>query len=297
MLSYKKLLWSLLFFLSAKLWACPCGCGASGPLVLYPGESMRFVVGLDRDYNKKQVQADGELGVDDGPEYIDKAEFAFAYAINYDFSLSVILPVLANHHSDINTVYSMGDPSLGFRYSLYRHLGKDYFLPNVQLYGSYKHPFSKGLNKEAEKEHSMDIFGNGSPELISGLDFMFMHRGFNGSIGQELQYAFPVKTKTYEEVKKQNGLGYKASLTLGYNWIGYGQLQGSLQRTQKAENTIDGKKSPDSDSVIHAVSMTASMKVGLQKTMSLGWSRSAYYFQNKNAPRRELVSIKYIQAI
>ena len=124
----------LLFLYGQTLLACPCGCGAMGPLMLSAGETWKFQTTLSRDFSRSFVMETGRTGDDDRPDYTDTLSLGLARALTEDLSVSLQVPFHRNSHKQSGKDdYSYGDPSAGGRYTVFSPEFDQHYLPQVHL--------------------------------------------------------------------------------------------------------------------------------------------------------------------
>ena len=278
--------------------ACPCGCGAVGPLLLGSGESWKFQVQISRDANRAFVMQNGRVGEEDRPDFTDNLRLGVASVVADGLSLSLQVPFHRNSHRDGGDDYSPGDPSMGGRYTVFTPDFGDFYLPQVQVHGAYKHAVAKGIIEKPRKPHSLDIHGNGVSELATGADFWFSKGPWSGGIGLSLRYKRSVQGKHQGLVSVIDyGLSDKEALSISYTFFGTGQVQLLFEREAKGEDHSDGLGLTDSDSLKHSVEISTNLRVAHQKTLNLALSQSGYQFRNKNTSRVQSFGMSYIQAI
>ncbi|MFK7826201.1 MAG: hypothetical protein AB8G05_18760 [Oligoflexales bacterium] len=287
-----------LVLFSTVLSACPCGCGAVGPLILLPGEQWKLKLGFGKDYNRNLIDQDGTVGLDDGPSQTDKYSFGLAKSVNERLSLSAQWNYERNFHRDIGSNYSFGDPSVGLRYTFYSPGAFNYYGPTLQAHLSYKHASAKGLLENAEQAHSLDIHGNSFSEFLPGIDAWFSHINWTLGFGVSGIFRRSVNVKDEQSANiHEKGNAIKTQFNLAYTYFGTGQVLFNLEREEKEQDRIAGEDVSKSASLRHALDITTNLRVGIQKTLALSFQRSGYYLGNRNTARKESVSMSYLQAI
>lgn len=292
-----SLLFCLLLIHNGAL-GCPCGCGAAGPLILNSGEVRKFQLGWTRESNHGFIMQNGHPGYDDGPEESDILSMAMVAAIREDASVSFQLPFRRNYHSEAGSHHSVGDPTLGLRYTLFEPDVTEHGWPVVQVHGSYKHALARGVIEKSEFPHRLDIHGNGVSELVPGVDFLFSHGPWSGGIGLALLFKrnFLAVSADGSETLISYVPGDRESLSFGYTLFGRGQLQLLAEREAGRGIMEDGRHVPDSDSLKHSLGISANLRIAHQKTLNLIFRESGYVLTHKNAPRTFMMTVAYIQA-
>lgn len=285
----------VVFVVESILWACPCGCGAVGPLILSPGESYRTSFGVEREYHQDQVMANGKLGRDDSPKHSYVYSIGFGAAINDRLTLSLSVPYGVNQFPGMRNDHAVRDPSVGVRYQAYEPAGEhNHWIPQVQVHATYKYALSKGIIEEQSRRHSMDIHGNGLSELVPGVDLWFNHGSWLWGLGHTL-----IIKRSYEyfegQEKKERIPGKELNqlITVGYTFFGKGQILASLQQNLKQKDQSQGKPLKDSDGLNHIWGFTFNKRVGIQKTLGFTVKQSAVLFANKNVGRTLSYGLNY----
>ena len=290
------LIGSILF--STVLCACPCGCGAVGPLILSPGEQWKFKLGFSKDYNRNLIDQDGEVGFDDGPSQTDKYSFGIANSIDQRLSLSAQWNYERNFHQEVGSNYSFGDPSVGLRYTFFSPTAHEYYLPTMQAHLSYKHATAKGLLENASQAHALDIHGNSFSEFLPGIDAWFTHINWTMGLGAAGIWRRPVKVQDEQSTRvHEKGMAIKTQFSLAYTYFGTGQVLFSAEREEKGKDKIAGQEVAKSESLRHTLDITTNIRVGMQKTLALSLQRSGYDFGSRNTARKEAFSMSYLQTI
>ena len=287
------------FFLYASiLSACPCGCGAVGPLILSPGEAWKFKIGFSKDYNRDLIDGKGRLGLDDGPSQTDKYSFGLANSVNERLTWSGQWNYERNFHADAGSHYSFGDPSVGLRYTFFAPGAFEHYLPTLQAHLSYKHAMAKGLLENAEEDHALDIHGNSFSEVLPGIDAWYTYLYWTFGAGATGIIRRPVNVKDEQSTKlHEKGKALKSQLSVAYTFFGTGQILASVEREEKEQDKVSGIDIKNSGSLRHTVDLTANLRVGMRKTLSFNLQRSGYYLGARNSARKEAFSMSYLQTI
>lgn len=288
---------AFLLLSSGKLLACPCGCGAINAQVMAPGESWKYALGLSNDSGFKTVKSDGELGADTGPKTKNTLSFAIARSLNQSLSTTLTLQLHQNRHPNENSDYAVGDPSFSLRYTALRQSFVNPFIPQIQLFSTYKHPVAKSNRGEVDREYQMDVHGNGFAEMVGGVDLGFEMTNFKYSFSEMLIYPFERKfTNEGYTTKVQQGWGHKESLSVGYNFIAVGTLVFSVDREARAKLQVNNKNVHDSEVLVHSATASGNYRVGMQKTVGLAFKRTAAFSNNKNTTRADSITLSFMQA-
>lgn len=283
---------------SASMLACPCGCGAVGPLVLSPGETWKFKVGLTKDYNRNLIDQSGNVGLDDGPSQTDKYSFGLANSLSERLAVSGQWSYERNFHASVGSHYSFGDPSVGLRYTFFAPGAFEFFMPTLQFHLTYKHANAKGLLESADREHAIDIHGNSFSEVLPGVDAWFTRLNWTFGLGLAGVFRRPVNVQDEEGTSlHEKGSALKTQFSLSYTYFGTGQVLVAIEREEKDQDRRAGEKIANSESLRHSLDLTTNLRVGIQKTLAMSVQRSGYDLGNRNTARKEAFSLSYLQTI
>lgn len=296
--TYKFLLFIGLLLFSDNSSSCPCGCGAVGPLIISPGEKYKIQVGLSRLNNRNRLDINGNIGFDDGPQFTDQFKLGIAAGINDRLSVSAQGAIERNFHRETGSDLSPTDPNFGIRYTMYQPGLNFRFLPTVQIFGVYKHSFSKGLLEAADKDHQLDIHGNSISEYGPGIDLWFTHANVTFGLGSSTVFSRAVLLENLSRQQLlEKELMLKSNISVSYTFFGKGQFIVSLGREVKDQDKIDSELIHGSESKSHSISLTTNIRTGFRKTLSFNYLNSGSVLSNKNVPKRETLSVDYIHII
>lgn len=277
---------------------CPCGCGSAGPLILSQGESWKFQIGARREFYQAFVMQNGRTGTDDGPDFTDSLLFGAAYALFDELTVSLQTPFQRNSHRDGGEDYSIGDPTVGARYSLYQPGSLEFYDPLIQMHAAYKHSVARGVTEKSEKPHNLDIHGNGVSELSSGVDFWFNHGPWTCGTGLQMIWKRSLRQDFGEYSRLMTyGLTDREKVSLAYTFFGTGQIQIHLERESKQADRTDGLRIEDSDRLKHTTGISVNIRADYLQTVNITGSVSGYQFQNKNTPQLFSLETSFIRII
>lgn len=282
--------------MTAKAYACPCGCGAANATVMYPGESTKISVGLTRNAGYRDVLDNGDQVRASGPDTIDTLAIGMAKAINNDLSVSISVPIQTNRDAQEGVNTSLSDPSFSVRYTALPQSFTEPLIPQVQVYATYKPSIGRGLD-ESEEAKQMDVFGNGYSEFVPGVDLWWGMANTKFGVGQ--MYIVPIDRdrkvggRTY---RQNDGFALRTSLLGAYNFNGIGTVIGGVEREDRNAKSRDGKTIDGTDKITNNLQLSGSYKVGFRKTVGLAWRRTAALFDNKNTTKADALSFSYVQA-
>lgn len=282
--------------MSFKAYACPCGCGAVSPQVMYPGESMKIAVGYSRNTGYRDVLSNGDKVRAGGPDVIDTMTIGIGKAVTNDISVSVSLPIQTNRDAEEGTNTSLADPSFSVRYTALPQSFTEPHIPQVQVFATYKPSLGKGLD-ESEKDKLMDVFGNGYSEFVPGVDLWWGMEKFKFGAGQ--MYIVPLDRKMTvagEEVTQNDGFALRTIVQAAYNLPALGTLGAAIERESRNAKSRNGKTMAGTEKTTNNAQLSASYKVAFRQTVGLSWRRTAALFDNKNTTRADQLTLSYMQA-
>ena len=299
MLSMSRLtLVALLSLYGTTALGCPCGCGAVNAQVMNPGESWRFATSVAMDTGFETIDFRGHASDDVGPEVKNTFTLGVARAFSRDFSGTLTLQSHRNSHSEEVDNYSIGDPSVSLRWTAYSQSFVRPYIPQLQVFGTYKHPVAKSTYDQDYGMRQMEIHGNGLAELVGGVDVWWgmdsLKYGVTQSLIKPLKRRFTLDSG---DLEVDPGLGYKTSLSGAYNMMAVGTVLVSIDREAREPLHINGVKRDDSEILVHSGSVMGSLKVGFMRTVGLTYKRTAAFAENRNTTRAHSVTVSYMEAL
>jgi hypothetical protein len=294
----RSLIATLIAVSSSLSSACPCGCGAINPQVLEPGEKWKYAVGVTNDSNFEVVKKNGELGRDGGPETVKTMTFAVARAVDDSLSTTVSLLAHQNTHSEEESDYSTGDPSVSVRWTALPQTFARPWSPKIQLFSTYKQSFARSANDGSERTHQMDIHGNGFSEFVPGVDIWFGMTAIKMGISQILIVPLEKKfTNDSYSVTVKPGAGERTTVSIGHTLVGFGTIVGSVDRETRQRMQVNKEEIEDSETLVNSLTIATSFKAGFRKTVGFSFKRTAALATNKNTTRADSMTMAYMQAL
>lgn len=288
----------ILFLFIEKGYGCPCGCGAVNPQVMYPGESFKLALSLNRDSSFKTINSDGDISSEYGPDVRDTFTIAAAKAFTNTLSSTISIPIQTNRRKNQGSTTGLSDPTISMRWTALPQSFTNPYIPQVQVFTSYKHSFARSMS-ESRQEYFMDVFGNGYSEMVPGIDLWWGMEEAKFGFSQVAILPFDsevVLDGTDEIYTRNEGKALKSTFLAGYNFIGTGYVIGSYDFEKREEPTKDGKKIDGEDKLINSLGLSTSLKVGFKKTVGVAWRRTAALLKNKNTTRADSVAFSYMEA-
>ena len=272
--------------------ACPCGCGATGPQVLYPGEEWKFYVAASRMSNFETIRDNGTRGSESGPDYRDTLTFAVAGAITPRLSSTLSVLSHQNLRDGEETQRSLGDPSISIRYTAVPQNMASPWSPQIQIFMTYKHPVAKSVY-ETQVPYQMDVFGNGTAEYVPGADAWFGMEEWRMGVAEQFSIG---RERTLDgNVKLTPGLTQRTSISGGYTWLGEGALLLNVDHETQQPSAVDRVKT--TERATNSLSLSGSYAIGFRKTAGASIKRTGVGSGNRNTTGSMSASISYLQAI
>lgn len=293
--SIAYLLYGLTIWLLSQevAFACPCGCGAASPEVMYPGEEWKYSLALQQQSGFTTIDAAGESGSSSGPDSKNILTLAMTRALNLRTSITGTVPLQRNSRQGEASNQAIGDPTVSGRYTIYLPDFVAASWPTTQITAALKWAQAKSL-RETEDEFLLDVHGNGFNEATSGIEAFWGMYPIKGGIGAVGIYSQP---RTFDEITYQPGPGYRVFVQSGYAWMGYGQIMVVAERETLGTLQVDGVGIADSAKAANNLTANGSLKVGEKKTGGISLKRTAAFGGNRNTIRSDLVTFSYAVAI
>lgn len=285
-----------LLLMTVKAYACPCGCGAVNPQVMYPGESMKIAVGLTRNAGYRDVLSGGEQVRAAGPDTIDTMTLSVGKAITNDVSVSVAIPIQTNRDAEEGANTGLSDPSFSIRYTALPQSFTEPLIPQVQVYATYKPSIGKGID-ESERYKQMDVFGNGYHEFVPGVDLWWGMA--EAKFGLAQMFIAPIeRTRKIggKTVRHHDGYAFRTIAQTAYNFPGIGYITGGVERESRNAKSREGKSIEGTEKTTNNLQVSGSYKIGFRKTVGLAWRQTAAFGDNKNTTKADALTFSYMQA-
>lgn len=286
------LLTAFLFLLSNIADACPCGCGATGPQVLYPGEEWKFYVAANRMSNFETIRDNGTRGSESGPDYRDTLTVAVAHAITPRLSSTLTILSHQNLRDGEESQRALGDPSISIRYTAVPQNMANPWSPQIQIFMTYKHPVARSVY-ETKLPYQMDVFGNGTAEIVPGADAWFGMDEWRIGVAEQFSVG---RVRTLDgNLKLSPGLSQRTSISGGYTWLGEGALLLNIDHETQQPSAVDGIKT--TERATKSVSLSGSYALGFRKTAGASVKQTGVGTGDRNTTGSISASLSYLQAI
>lgn len=287
----------LAMFLSSALAACPCGCGASGPLNLEADQSVRFRSYSGYERAQGSINGHGNRSGYSGPDANLRLGVAGSSKIADSASVFADLAISENIHRESGQHASLADPSFGARWQIQNFVFGRWILTPA-LFSAAKISVSKGLDDNPDFDDELDIHGNGTHEWMNGFDVEFSDFFLGFSWTEAVIYRLS-KEVLWNGGKawREYGLGLRSSLVAYYTFIGTGRLQVGLVREDRARDEVLSQTIDDSGARSHTLELGSQLRVGDQKTLGLAFFRKGFLGLDRNTYIQNRVELSYSQAI
>lgn len=274
-------------------WACAsCGSGSDDPLILYPSQNWRFLLGLARTSGFRTVTSDGSLGRENAPASRETLTLAMGKSIRPDAFATFTLPLLRNQgHGKARR--GTGDPSLALRWTLVPQDVTLWWVPQVQFMLSHRFVLGRPI-QEATDANRLDVFGQGFPETRIGIDV------FHGMSAVKMGFAhallFPGE-RTYAGSALAPGLGVRTTLTVGYGQTNLGKILVGIVHETRSERRQGGEVIEDSGTIENSVFLTVDAEFGVADMLRASFVRRSAFGDNRNGSRSDTFSLAWLRSL
>ena len=270
--------------------ACPCGCGSSSSVSLYPNESFRLNLGLTNEFAPVFFDETGTAQDSAGSESIHTLKVSAATRLLSSLTWALHAPIKFNRHSDYDSHASLGDPKAELLWTAYDRDYEHPWIPELVLKSGLKYPYSiSGLDKS--NLSPTEIYGNGFWETSFGADTYFYISEWTLSASYE-QILRNNRT-TPENVSVHPGMIYKTQLGTAYTFISIGQLGMTLSREDRMRDTISTVVDDATRMIRHELGFSSTLRVGDRKNIGLAYFLPAPFLPQQNAPFYQSIALSY----
>lgn len=275
----------LLLSISSKAYPCSsCGSGAADPVILNPMENQKFYLDIAQQSNFKDVDSEGDVRRDLGPEKKMQMQMAFAQRITERLFGSLVSGVGRNARGSRQATGIL-DTSLNLRYNLMNQTMLNPYLPQVQVMLSHRLKTTRSV-QDARKENYLDSFGTGYSESFYGVDAWFgmLPVMFGGSILRSAPWAADTKSG-----RLLPGPVQKEIVSIGFMVTPEVKIMGGAVRERRATIRLNGSELRNSDRTSHDLYGTLETSLLGVDNYRVTLSKRAAFATNKNTT--ELVSL------
>ena len=267
-------------FGASFLQACPCGCGSSSPLLLSHGERLKFQLGLQKEFSHAYVDRNSQFS-QPKRESIYTLNTSFALKLTDLISVSMTLPFKYDGRPHVKKE-GLGEPSLGVRMFALEAMLSPALRAELYALTTVKYPYANALD------------ANGRWELSPAVEAVFHLNQWSVGIFEQVIWR---NAKQVNNMRQQFGLINKLSVSAAYTWFGVGQVMLGLEQEVRGQNKLNQEWIENSDRIDHKLRLTANLRVGDQKTISMTYSQLIPLLSNINTMSYNTLGLSYIQAI
>ena len=270
-----------------------CGSGGEDPLILYPNESDKILVGAARTAGLRNIDKNGSEATAGGPT----ERHAFTLAYGHSFSMrsfaTLTLPMLRNAREGTAKT-AMGDPSFATRYTLHMASLTNPWVPQVQILAGFKPGLARSIQETQDPKGLLDVFGTGFSEMRAGLDFWLAQ--FDQKVGMAQTFSLPLPSK-FDGTTYTPGISSRSTFTLGYQWMHDAKILVGINREHRGELRAAGAAIPNSDQLNYSLFTTQDWLPDENSMIRLTLSQQAAFGKNKNTARSSTITVVYQRSI
>lgn len=265
--NFKTLLYIAIFLMTAKSYACPCGCGSVNTDSLFPGETFKGAVFSNISANKTFYDSDGQIvGTNDGSEV--ETGFSGTASISSKFSAGITASIVKSSEYDESIIK---EPGVYGSYILNQYDFTRPFYPLSIIMISYSPEFSENMS-----------IHRGYQTLSLASSNWFTIEEHNWGVNLSLTRKLPSSNNFTKE--KSVDRGYVYGVDFGYTKIiaPYGQYGISYGLRQSTLTKVGGKLIGDSEVASDTLSVYAGMRVLERTNARLSLSKDSLVLAKNN---------------
>ncbi len=283
----------LVTMLSTKVYSCAsCGSGGDDPLILYPNESRKYLLGIASATAFRSADEGGVVHADQGGVFRRTTmSFSYGQSFNPRSFFTVGLPVIINQSIE-NSATNLGDPLVTARYTIVPLNFAREYIPQLQLIAAFKFGIARSIYESADQEQ-LDVFGTGYNQARLGLDLWSGNTFLQYGLAQILAHSFPRNIDSHE---LKPGLESRTVVSVGHTKEHLGKVVVGLSRLYVTERYDSGQRVANSSIVNHSAFITTDYFVNPKTTFRLTLARQAALFNNRNTSGTDALSLAYMRA-
>lgn len=279
----------LLLIHSTISYACSsCGTGGSSPLVLYPNESHKALVGYSRESSILDLGPDGEIETSRYAS-IDRLIVAGGLRLHHRVQTSLSIPYRTNWADDGRHFSDLSDPTLAARWTVLRQNFAAKNIPQVQILASFTPSISRSVN-EQERLDGLDVVGSGYNQWTFGQDTWWGMEKFKYGFLSVLTYAEP---QDISGTEVQKGLKTDLGGTLGYQIADEHLATCGVSASYTNRSLVDGKLIEGSAAQRGDFFIAHRFKPKPEDEWRLALRQNGFLFRNFNTVRQTMLSMTY----
>ena len=270
-----------------------CGSGGGNPLVLYPNENQKFLVGLSRQTNINEIKSNGGVYT---PTVRHRDQSLLAGGVQFDrrFQFTAALPYITNRTADGRQFTALGDYGLGFRYTFLQQTFMEPNKPQIQLQLDHKPIYANSVFNY-ERVDGLDITGSGLASTTLGMDIWWGMRRFmfGGLVSSTINQERFINEHLVERGNSNEVVG-----TIGYLVSKSNLVTTGIGITQKSEDKDDGQIVDQSESNRGDIFFSLRFKpIPLEEWRISYRLNGVSVFRNYNTTRQESLSASYAKVL
>lgn len=283
----------LITMISSEVYSCAsCGSGGDDPLILYPSESRKYLLGISSVTAFRSADENGVVHADHGGVF-RRTAMNFSYGQSFDTRsfFTIGLPVIVNQSIE-HSATNLGDPLITTRYTVVPLNFAREYVPQVQLIAAYKFGFARSIYESVDQEQ-LDVFGSGYHQARLGVDLWSGNTLIQYGFAQIVAYSFARNVDGHE---LKPGLESRTVVSAGYTKEHWGKVVAGLSRLYVAERYDSGQKVANSSIVNNSAFFTTDYFINPISTVRLTLARQAALFNNRNTSGSDIISVAYMRS-
>ena len=262
-----------------------CSSGGEEPLVLYPNERWKVLLGLARQGRYRHLEHDASRGYQDGPAYQDTATLALGRALGRDAFLTLVAPLLRRAGAGASD-WGLGDLSINGRWTFLPQSIAAPWRPQLQLSTGYRLPTARPWGGPSQGD-----LGAPGAEARLGMDVWWGMHAWQLGLA-----AWALLPHGYEraETQVQPGRALRALLVLAYAQPS-GRISMGLVREQRWALAEAGAPVPRSQVLQHSLFAALEAQLGGVGALRLTAAQAAL-FASYNTQQATSLSLAWIAA-
>jgi hypothetical protein len=285
---------SLTFGNSKSAWACAsCSSGGDEGLILFPNEEFKIGLALGRSSNFANMDGQGRESSAGAVVAKETIRLSAGYQPILGFFAVIGVPFVSNVGHDFRRS-GLGDPMFTARYTLLQQTFVRPLIPQVQVYGGYKHSISRSLHDTNDLKYQSDVYGNGFSESRIGVDSWYGMSRVRAGLAALWWSGFE---RTFSSGTYKPGVGIRLTATIGAGWTSKQKSVIGVYHDEIQALEVNGTAQSSLGQKSNSLFMAHEWMTTENESWRLSASRQGAFGIRTNTTVADAMSLMYLKAI
>jgi len=270
-----------------------CSSGGDEGLVLFPNEEFKLGLALGRSGQFANVDGQGRESSAGAVVAKETFRLSAGYQPVIGFFAVVGVPVVSNVGEDFRRS-GLGDPMITARYTILQQTFVRPLVPQVQIYGGYKHSIARSLHDTSDMKRQSDVYGNGFSEMRAGIDSWYGMSRIRAGLAALWWDGFD---RVIGGVTYRPGLGVRLTATVGAGWTAKQKSVVGMYHDEVEAIEIGGVTKGGADQESNSIFAAHEWMTAMNESWRVSASRQAAFGNRRNATTASTLNLMYLKAL